>query len=1595
MRITSVRSTYCFVRLEDARLAQVVRVAVEDAPAGAEARASLAGPELAHAGTWRGRLDVSLAGRDGGPAWAPAADPGLMGPARFTPATEIPAGPVLEVPVVWAEGTGPGQKVWTRATVEVAGSVAQAEAELVVREPGWRMVMVAHFHYDPVWWNTQAGYTSGWDELLWALERRETFQHTGLALVEAHLQRARLDPRYKFVLAEVDYLQPFWDLYPDRREELRALLRDGRLEIVGGTYNEPNTNLTGAETAIRAAVYGLGFQRDVMGADPKSAWQLDVFGHDPSFPGIMAACGLGSSSWARGPFHQWGPRRHVGSNSWMQFPSEFEWVAPNGLGLLTSYMPNHYSAGWELEKATTVEGAMWQAYELFSDLAEVSATKVTLLPVGTDYTPPSRFAADLAEAWNARYASPRFELGLPKEFFAAVQAELEATGRTASPQSRDMNPLYTGKDVSFIDTKQAQRQAEVWLAEAESMAAVSCLLGGEVPWRSLDKAWRQLVFGAHHDGITGSESDQVYLDLLGGWREAYDLARRADAAGRTQLMAAIDTRGEGEAIVVTNTLGRDRSELVPVEVAAGPASEAMEVVDGAGAAVPCLEEPGTRPGMRSLTFPASGVPGVGYKTFRLRKRPGAAEGWSGAEGLVISNEALEVSAGERGGLARIVERESGFSLLPEGEVAGELFVYPEYANHPTFGEGPWNLLPSGPPARSGAAPASVRRQRSALGERLIIEGTVPGEGFSYRQVATLWRGSRRLELRTEIHGWEGRDRLLRLRFPTVLAGASPVSAVGGAVVARGFGLIDVDSAEAPWTLDNPAAEWFGLSTALVVEAVEPGAGVAGDGGSGPDGAAYHERSVGVAEIVAPAGESAAPWARELVVALLRRGVTATCSDARANRYGALLGDSNLPDFRIAVGGPSDNSFVAEVLSGAGATYREELEAQLARQGSAMVLVPAERPLSEVWVPNADLRGARALPVLVVAGGSGPEAPGGAAGAGAGGATGSSRAGGTAAAVSGLVAQVATGRVRVAQPRVLVPRPERVPSWTAAILNRGTPGFAVDTSGAMYVSVLRACTGWPSGVWIDPPRRTVPDGSAFELEHWSHVFEHALVLGRGGWREAGIAEEAQAYNRPLVATVAEPHEGRLPATCRLFGISRAAGALPLLAALKPAGNPLASGDLPGAEAGVGDVTSGAGTGGSQGGAGRDRAGQRAEGGDGGGGGQTGASTGVEVTLRCYEVSGSSAEVEVTSIFPLLGARRADLVEKSGEELALSPAGAGDSAGDGGGGAGAGRGVKVVLGPGELSTLRLRLAPPAPAAPAGAPSASGRLNEVELAQPVFSRYWLHNKGAAPLGNQGLAVHVLATSVVVRAGDSFELVAQVASGAARSVRSGRVQIVAPEGWAVDPPSQLFSLAPAAFLKVPVRVSVPGGLRPGRRFVAARVVDDAGQVQEDVATVDVLPPLAEATSPDGHVVAGPMNAATPFGHPSGQLPAELELSLEAGGVALAPGEAATLGLRLRNRTCSELRGEAQLLSPFETWPLIGAWDQGFVLGPGQERVLEATVEGPLQGWLESWALWKVTYFGRLWYSPAMALRLGRPTRAAVEPRGEGAGELAGAKRG
>ena len=1340
---------------------------------------------------------------------------------------------VVEVPVTVARPV-----VGQRRAARVRAAGASAHFDFTVAEPGWTMFMVSHFHYDPVWWNTQGAYTSEW------AQKPPGRQTNGFELVHAHLEMARREPEYKFVLAEVDYLKPYWDTHPENRADLRRFIAEGRVEIMGGTYNEPNTNLTGPETTIRNLVHGSGFQRHVLGAHPATAWQLDVFGHDPQFPGFAADAGLTSSSWARGPHHQWGPT-HGGSVDRMQFSSEFEWISPSGRGLLTHYMPAHYGAGWGMDSSTSLTEAEVATLKLFHQLKRVALTRNVLLPVGTDYTPPNKWVTEIHRDWGARYTWPRFVCAIPREFFAAVRAELAEKGCAPSPQTRDMNPIYTGKDVSYIDTKQANRAAENAVLDAERFAVFAALMtGADYPQAALAKAWVQLAYGAHHDAITGSESDQVYLDLLTGWRDAWELGR----AVRDNALELLSGVIEGD-VIVWNPLAQRRTDIVTARVDS-PLGGGVRVLDTDGAEVPAhVEDVG-----RSVTWLAGDVPSLGWRAYRL-VRGGASipvAGWRPVGGFSISNEhyRLTVDAARGGGVASLIQDDR--ELIADGRVGNELAVYEEYPSHPTQGEGPWQLLPKGPVVCSSESPARVQAYHGPLGQRLVVRGAI-GALLRYTQTLTLWRGLARVDCRTTIDEFIGEDRLVRLRWPCPVPGAMPVSEVCDAVVGRGFALLhkvsggpeSVDTAEHLRTLDNPAYSWFGLSSAARVRVDDS------------------VRAVSVAEVVSPAEVMSGPLARDLMVALVRAGVTATCSGADKPRYGNLDVDSNLPDTRIALGGPTRNTFTKAVLAQADPIYTKELDRQLAETGRARVWVPAATSLAQVWLPGADLRSVRALPVLVIDG-SDEKSLG--------------------AAIASVTDDLADAQIVVTQqaPAQIEPFDAR----TVALLNRGVPSFAVETDGTLHSALMRSCTGWPSGVWIDEPRRTTPDGSNFQLQHWTHVFDYALVSGDGDWRHAQIPSRSAQFSHPLLAVAPQGRQGQLAPVGSLLHVDPADSVH--LGALKVAGNPLAGGSAVPVDPGT-------------------------------------------VALRLVETTGNSTRVAIGSELGKVRALQlADLLETPLEKSGR-------------------RKRSVDLHGYQVATVRARLE--VPTLGASAAQLAPRAPKLAAAQPLYARYWLHNRGPAPLGGLPAVAHLHPQSATAEPGDEVVLRLTAASDCSDATLSGTVAVVSPDGWKAVPAELPFTLRAAEYVEADVVLAIPARAQPGPYPVRAQLcITDAAapaawrQAVEDVCVVQVG---ARQEAELVYLADGPSGPVD---------------------IALAAGDTARLTVTVGSHACAELALEAHLISPWGTWEWIGPAVLGAALPARGTVELGFDVAPP--AWLEPgqwWALVRIGCAGRLLYSPAV----------------------------
>ena len=110
---------------------------------------------------------------------------GLSGETLAEPGDEV-----VEVPVTVATPV-----VGQRRAARVHAGGASVQFEFTVAEPGWTMFMVSHFHYDPVWWNTQGAYTSEWTE---DPPGRQT---NSFELVHAHLEIARREPPFAGLLS--------------------------------------------------------------------------------------------------------------------------------------------------------------------------------------------------------------------------------------------------------------------------------------------------------------------------------------------------------------------------------------------------------------------------------------------------------------------------------------------------------------------------------------------------------------------------------------------------------------------------------------------------------------------------------------------------------------------------------------------------------------------------------------------------------------------------------------------------------------------------------------------------------------------------------------------------------------------------------------------------------------------------------------------------------------------------------------------------------------------------------------------------------------------------------------------------------------------------------------------------------------------------------------------------------------------------------------------------------------------------------------------------------------------------------------------------
>jgi alpha-mannosidase len=436
---------------------------------------------------------------------------------------------------------------------------------------------------------------------------REEYLDMGLPNILRALALLKAHPNYRFVLDQVCYVQPFLERHPEEAAAFRQFVREGRLEIVGGTHTMADVNMPSGESFVRQMLFGKRFFRNTLGVDVTVSWQLDAFGHHPQMPQLLALGGYQSL---------WTQRGMVDPNT----PSEFLWEGIDGTRIPVFWLPHSYAL-------TYGSPAEWPAFaeffqQRFAGLAPFSRGRGRAGLAGRDVCEPEPHVPALVERFN-REANAPFELRLavPTDFEALVAQ------RTDRPVVRgDFNPIFQGTYSSRIELKQRTRELERLLTTAEKLGVLAGWLGMPADDQIVWRAWEPLLFNQAHDLMSGVMTDHVFEDTIRGYDFSHRLAHDEVETRLRAVSAAIDTQGDGIPVVVWNMLGWPRTDVAVVSVGVSDQGITdMDLVGPDGQALPVqmLRDVRARDGgllRAELAFVARDVPALGYSVFRLLPR---------------------------------------------------------------------------------------------------------------------------------------------------------------------------------------------------------------------------------------------------------------------------------------------------------------------------------------------------------------------------------------------------------------------------------------------------------------------------------------------------------------------------------------------------------------------------------------------------------------------------------------------------------------------------------------------------------------------------------------------------------------------------------------------------------------------------------------------------------------------------------------------------------------------------------------------------------------------------------------------------------------
>lgn len=532
-------------------------------------------------------------------------------------------------------------------------------------------------------------------------------------------------PDFKYAHTQAYTYELLEKYYPELFKELKKRVEEGRFELAGAMYIEPDCNIPSAESLIRQCFYGQHYYRKTFKQTVRNCWLPDVFGNSWILPQILKKCEI--DYFVSNKMSTW--------NDTNLFPhNNFIWKGIDGSELAACVPPTHFIT-WN------TPDQIIQNWEAFQE-KETSNESMNMFGFGDGGSGVTEQMLEYLDRMNKIPGIPEVRHCRGDEFLEDNFSDVSSLDTWDGELYLEM---HRGTFTTKGELKKANRKLEILLRDAEILASFAALQGASYPSEDLEVCWKKLLVNQFHDILTGTHIAPVTKDALDDYESIEKTLNEIIAQSGKTLLGTFNDKG----LTCLNTLSQERKGI-----------QFIPHVDKVQGIKDHIFQTGARNGISGFWVDIPHIAAGG--SLNLIPNPDSCNNeqkWYTFSDNCLETPYFKVKFNSDGSFSSLLDKKVQREIVTSSGTMNKLAFYHDYPG--TYDA--WDILPDYAEKEDEyqiTSPISIKE----VGPLFITLSTVLKVNNSeWKQTIRFFRNEQRIEVEHEVD-WHERNRLAKVLF---------------------------------------------------------------------------------------------------------------------------------------------------------------------------------------------------------------------------------------------------------------------------------------------------------------------------------------------------------------------------------------------------------------------------------------------------------------------------------------------------------------------------------------------------------------------------------------------------------------------------------------------------------------------------------------------------------------------------------------------------------------------------------------------------------------------------------------------------------------